>query len=266
LAVRDIGFGFDQFGMEKESVWLGYVVARLLYKHWFRVDSAGHENIPLTGRALLTPNHSGVLPIDGAMIWCDLLHKLPRPRSMRAVVDNFMGFLPFISTMMYRTGQVVGARRNFQDLLEAEELVTVFPEGAKGTGKPFKDRYRLIPFNVGFVELSLSYRAPIIPTAVVGGEEQAPMLYDLKPIARLLAFPYFPVTPFFPLLGPLGVIPLPVKYHIRYGRPLRFYEEYPPETVHQPEIVRRLAEQVQATVDEMLRDGLRRRKSVFGFQ
>jgi hypothetical protein len=117
LVLPDSGFGYDDFGMEKESAILGYAAGYYVYKYWFRVESFGHANIPAAGRALLTPNHSGVLPIDGAMMWVDLLHKLRPPRVMRAVVDNFMGFLPFVSTVMYRTGQVVGARRNFQDLL-----------------------------------------------------------------------------------------------------------------------------------------------------
>jgi len=265
LETDDTGFGYDFFGLEKESLLLGYCAARVVYEHWLRVRSEGHENIPLEGRALITPNHSGVLPIDGVMIWADLLRKLAKPRVMRAMVDNFMGFLPFVNTMMARCGQVVGAQRNFEDLLRADRIVTVFPEGSRGTGKPFSQRYQLIRFNVGFIELSLTHRAPIIPTAVVGGEEQAPMLYDIKPLARLLAFPYFPVTPFFPWLGPLGVIPLPVQYHVVYGEPLHFYEEYPPETVSEPETVRMLAAKVQLIVQEMVDDGVKNRKSVFGF-
>jgi 1-acyl-sn-glycerol-3-phosphate acyltransferase len=205
-----------------------------------------------------------VLPIDGGLIWVDLLRRMNPPRLMRAVVDNFAGFLPFVNTLLYRTGQVIGHRRNFQDLLEREELVTVFPEGAKGTGKPFRDRYKLIPFNVGFIELALTYRAPIVPTAIIGGEEQAPMLYDIKPLARLFGFPYFPVTPFFPWLGPLGMLPLPVKYHIRYGEPLNFHLEHPPSAVNDPELIRRLADQVQQTVESMIAEGLAKRRTVFG--
>lgn len=265
LEIDETGFGYDYFGLEKESLILGYSVALGIYKHWFRVESEGHENLPLEGRALITPNHSGVVPIDGVMIWADLLHKLEQPRVMRAMVDNFMGFLPYVNTIMSRCGQVVGARRNFEDLLRADRIVTVFPEGAKGTGKPFSQRYELIRFNVGFVELSLTHRAPIIPAAVIGGEEQSPMLFDIKPLARLLAFPYFPVTPFFPWLGPLGMIPLPVKYHIRYGKPLHFYEDYGPSTVNDPETVRMLAAKVQLIVQEMVDEGLKERTSVFGF-
>jgi 1-acyl-sn-glycerol-3-phosphate acyltransferase len=264
VPINDVAFGFDPFGLEKESALLGYVLGYYVHRYYFRVESAGHENIPQTGRALITPNHSGVLPIDGGLIWVDLLRRMNPPRLMRAVVDNFAGFLPFVNTLLYRTGQVIGHRRNFQDLLEREELVTVFPEGAKGTGKPFRDRYKLIPFNVGFIELALTYRAPIVPTAIIGGEEQAPMLYDIKPLARLFGFPYFPVTPFFPWLGPLGMLPLPVKYHIRYGEPLNFHLEHPPSAVNDPELIRRLADQVQQTVESMIAEGLAKRRTVFG--
>ena len=265
VEINDVGFGYDPFGMEKEAAMLAYSLARYVYKYYFRVESFGHENIPEKGRALVTPNHSGVLPIDAVMIGVDMIKSLERPRIMRAMVDNFMGFLPFLNTFFYRVGQVVGARRNFRDLLEADELVTVFPEGAKGTGKRFSQRYNLLKFNVGFIELALTYKAPIIPTAVIGGEEQAPMLYDIKAIARMFDFPYFPVTPTFPWLGPLGALPLPVKYYIYYGEPMHFYEEYPPETVGEPEIIRMLADKVQLKVQDMVNIGLEKRSSVFGF-
>lgn len=264
ITVRDLGFGFDAFGMEKETALLGYAVGYWLYKYYFRVESRGQEHIP-PGRALVTPNHSGVLPIDGGLIWVDLVHRLRPPRLARAVVDNFLGDLPYVSTFFYRAGQIVGARRNFEDLLRANELVIVFPEGAKGTGKFFWQRYRLLEFHVGFVELALRFGAPIVPTAVIGGEEQAPMFFDIKPIARLLGFPYFPVTPFFPHLGVLGGLPLPVKYDITYGPALDFSTQYGPDAVNDPEVVRMLADRVRLTVQGMVDDALARRRSVFGF-
>ena len=266
LKINDLGFGYDQFGMEKESAALAYFFVRLAYKYWFRVQSEGHENIPRTGRALIVPNHSGVLPLDAAMIGVDLVMKLDTPRNMRAVVDNFMGFTPFLNTLVYRAGQVVGSRRNFEDLLKDEEMIAVFPEGAKGTGKLYSQRYKLLKFNVGFIELSLKHRAPIIPTMSIGGEEQYPMLFNFKPIARLISFPYFPLTPFFPWLGPIGAIPLPVRYHIRYGKPIKFYEEYRPETLKDPETVRMLADKVHEIVQGMVNQGLKERKSIFGFK
>jgi len=261
--MADLGFGFDQFGMERESVLLAYAIGRCIYKYWFRVTSRGQEYIPDEGRVLIVPNHSGVLPIDAMMIWIDLWLKKDAPRPMRAVVDNFAGFLPFINTAMYRVGQVVGARRNFEDLLESNQLMAVFPEGAKGTGKLYKDRYKLIKFNVGFIELSIKHRVPIIPTAVVGCEEQYAMMYNVKAIAAMISFPYFPITPLFPLLGPLGMVPLPVRYHIRYGEPIHFYNDYGPQTLENPETVRMLADKVQLKVEEMIQGLLEERKGIF---
>ena len=265
LQVQDIGFGYDQFGMEKESALAAYAFTKVIYEKWFRVQSYGIENVPTKGRAMITPNHSGVLPIDGAMIAVDIAKKMDPPRILRAMVDNFMGFLPYLNTVFNRIGQMVGHLRNFEVLLENNELVAVFPEGAKGTGKLFHQRYKLLPFNVGFIELSLRYKAPIIPTAVIGGEEQAPMLYDFKPLARALRFPYFPVTPLFPWLGPLGMIPMPTQYHIYYGEPLKLYEDNGPDILDDPEKVRMLAEKVQLTVQRMVDEGLKKRESVFGF-
>jgi 1-acyl-sn-glycerol-3-phosphate acyltransferase len=263
--INDLGFGYDPFGLELESAMVLFTFGQYLYKYWFRVESFGIDNVPEEGAVLITPNHSGVIPIDGFMIAIDLAKRMKKPRMMRAVVDNFMGFLPFVNTIFYRCGQLVGARRNFEELLKQGELVAVFPEGAKGTGKSFWERYKLRPFNVGFMELSLIHKTPIVPTAVIGAEEQYPYWLNVKPIAKALNFPYFPITPFFPLLGPLGAFPLPTKYYIYYGEPFHFYKEYPPETVHNPDTIRRLVGKVQNRVEEMLQEGLRRRKGVFGF-
>lgn len=265
VKIHDLGFGYDPFGLEIESAMLAFALARFVYKHWFRVESHGVESVPLKGPVLITPNHSGVLPIDGAMIGVDLARNLETPRVMRAVVDNFAGFLPFVNTLFYRFGQIIGARRNFEELLRQGELVVVFPEGHKGTGKSYRDRYKLRKFNVGFMELSLLNRTPVVPAAVIGAEEQYPYMIDLKPLARVLNFPYMPVTPFMIALGPLGLLPLPTKYTIYYGEPLHFYRDHPPETVKDPETIYRLVEQVRTRVQELIDLGLRQRKGVFGF-
>lgn len=265
VRIKDLGFGYDSFGLEVESAMAVFTVLQYFYKYWFRVDSAGIENIPGDGPVLLTPNHSGVIPIDGAMIAIDLIKKMSRPRIMRAVLYNSAGFIPFVGTFFYRSGQIAGARRNFEEALEQEELVVAFPEGSKGTWKGFNERYRLKPFNVGFMELSLIYRTPIVPTAVIGAEEQYPFMKNVEPLARVLNLPYFPLSPFFPLLGPVGMLPLPVKYSIVYGKPFHFYREYGPETVRRPEVIRLLVEEVKRKIEEMLAEGLRNRKGVFGF-
>ena len=263
LKINDQGYGYDPFGMEKESLIIAYAFVRYIYKNYFCVESAGHEHIPADGRALLVSNHSGVLPIDGMMTVADVFYRLSKPRVVRSIVDNFVGFLPFVNVFFDRVGQVMGARRNFADLLESEEIVLVFPEGTKGLGKPYSRKYKLARFNVGFIELALTHRTPIVPLCVVGAEEQAPMLADLAPIGRLFGFPYFPITPLFPLLGPLGMLPLPVQYYIQYGEPIHLYKDYPPEAVEDPELVRQLADNLQLTVQDMINDLLKKREVVF---
>jgi 1-acyl-sn-glycerol-3-phosphate acyltransferase len=199
------------------------------------------------------------------MIAADLAMKMATPRVTRAVVDNFAGFLPFVNTLFYRWGQIIGARRNFEELLRQGEMVMVFPEGHKGTGKPYKERYKLTRFNVGFMELSLIHKTPIVPVAVIGAEEQYPYMFDLKPLARMLNFPYMPITPLMLVLGPLGMLPLPTKYVIYYGEPFHFYRDFPPETVKDPETIYRLVDTVKTRVQELIDQGLRARKGVFGF-
>ena len=265
IKIHDLGFGYDPFGLEIESAMLAFTVAKFIYKNWFRVESRGVENVPAKGPALITPNHSGVLPFDGAMVAVDLAIQMETPRVTRAVVDNFAGFLPFVNTLFYRWGQIIGARRNFEELLRQGEMVLVFPEGHKGTGKPYRERYKLRRFNVGFMELSLLNRTPIVPTAVIGAEEQYPLMFDLKPLARALNFPYMPVTPLMLALGPAGLLPLPTKYVIYYGEPFHFYRDYPPETVKDPETIYSLVDTVQTRVQELIDQGLRKRKGVFGF-
>jgi len=259
MPFRDAGFGYDRFGLERESLWTAYVLFRALYRHYFRVQSTGLEHVPTTGRAILASNHSGLLPFDGGMIAIDLLERLDPPRSLRSIVDHFAFALPYVGLFMNRTGQVPGTADNFADLIEQEELVLVFPEGTKGIVKPYREKYHLRAFNVGFVELALEHRAPIVPVSVVGAEEQAPVLFGSKSLGRRLGMPIFPVTPTFPLLGPLGLLPYPSQYFITYGEPLHIYEHYPAQAARDPEVLRRIASSVQERVQALLEEGLARR-------
>jgi 1-acyl-sn-glycerol-3-phosphate acyltransferase len=168
-----------------------------------------------------------------------------------------------VGLFLQRCGQVIGTRRNFEELLQADEMVGVFPEGAKGTGKPFSHRYQLLRFNVGFIELAIEHKTPIVPVAVTGAEEQAPMLFNLKPIARALGFPYFPVTPTFPLLGPLGMVPYPAKYYIDYGEPFSFHEEYSATALEDPHRLRFLAGRVRKRIQGMLHKRVKERSGVY---
>jgi 1-acyl-sn-glycerol-3-phosphate acyltransferase len=261
MPVDDEGFGFDRFGFERESFYAAYLLARQMYRRWFRVESHGHEHVPRSGRAILAGNHSGLLPFDGAMLAVDLIERLEPPRPLRSIVDHFAFALPYVGTFMYRTGQVPGTPRNFRDLLEREQLVLVFPEGTKGIVKPFSERYQLQPFNVGFVELALELEAPIVPFAVIGAEEQAPVLFKSRTIGKKLGMPVFPFTPTFPWFGPLGLVPYPVKYRIAYGEPLLFHREYPREAASDPDVVRALSEKVRSRVQGMIDLGLELRKN-----
>lgn len=264
IPFKDEGFGYDIFGFEKETLLLGYMFLRFFYKYWFRVRGFGYENVPKRGRVLIVPNHSGTIPVDFIMIAFDLLLNVEPPRMARGIVDHFAASLPYIGLFIQRGGSVIGARRNFEILLKKRgETVVVFPEGTKGIGKGWARRYKLVRFNVGFAELALKYKTPIVPTAVIGAEEQAPQIAKLKTIGRLMGLPYLPVTPTFPMFGLLGLIPLPSRYYIYYGEPLYFYKKYKPSTVNDPIKIRELADNVQSVVQDMINKGLKKRKSIF---
>lgn len=258
---RDTGFGYDVFGAEFESILLAYCLMRTFYDKYFRVDSYGHENIPAKGRLILASNHSGIVPMDGAMISIDCVRKLNPPRMPRAILqDIYAG--AFTRDLMHRIGQVLGLRVNFERLLKTDQTVLVFPEGGRGNSKPFTRRYKLMPFNVGHVELSLENKAPIVPVGVVGAEEQAPVVYNWQWLGNKLGTGPFPVTFTWPWLGPLGLWPLPTKYYIYFGKPFRFWEE-DPDALTKAEVVRDMAGRVRAAVQTLLDEGVARRPSIF---
>ena len=182
----------------------------------------------------------------------DVLLTTDPPRLARAVVDRWAGSLPWVNVFYARVGQVVGTRENCADLLDDGQLLLVFPEGMDGARKPITQRYRLQRFRVGFVEQALRARAPIIPVAFIGSDDQTPILYDVKPLARRLGLPVLPITPTFPWLGPLGLLPYPVSYRIVYGEPLCFHERFGPEGADDARLVRYLANQVRRTVQQLV--------------
>ncbi|MBI5544129.1 MAG: acyltransferase family protein [Deltaproteobacteria bacterium] len=245
-------FGLDPFGYSMDFAFSGIAPFVWLYKHYFRVDTQGLENIP-RGRVLLVSNHSGQLPFDAAMIGMAVLVEADPPRPVRSMVEKWMPTLPFVSIFMARMGQVVGTPENCKRLLEAGEAILVFPEGQRGINKHWRDRYQLADFGLGFMRMALETDTPIVPVSVVGGEEQAPKLFDLKPLARLLGFPSFPITP------TLLPIPLPSRYHLRFGEPLRFEGSPHDEDAELEHKVR----EVKATIQAMLNKGLKERKRVF---
>jgi 1-acyl-sn-glycerol-3-phosphate acyltransferase len=239
---------YDRFGFSPDTTRLAFPFFLALYRAWFRVRSQGHEHLPEEGAAVLVANHGGLLPFDAAMGIIDVILHTNPPRLLRSMVDRWAGTLPWINIFYARVGQVIGTRENFSDLLDDGQLVLVFPEGIEGIRKTVTQRYRLQSFHVGFVEQSLRARVPIIPMAFIGSDDQAPILYDFKQLARRLGLPVLPITPTFPWLGPLGLLPYPVSYRIVYGEPLRYHERFGPEGAGDARLVRYLANQVRRAV------------------
>lgn len=254
-------FHVDDFGFDPEFTNTFVPLFRLLYRRYWRVDTTGLEHVPRSGGALLVSNHSGVLPFDGAMIEVAIIDAVDR--YAHALVASFFGTMPMLSWFLRRTGQTLGHPDDALRLLRRAELVLVFPEGVRGTGKLYSERYRLRRFGRGgFVEMALRAGVPIIPISVVGSEEIYPMLADLQPIARLFGFPYFPVTPTFPWLGPVGLIPLPTKWRIRFHAPVHT-EDYGAEAADDPSVVMQLSDQVRDTIQASLVADLMERRSIF---
>jgi len=263
LARRGAEYAVDDFGFDAQWTESFIDAFMVLYRDYWRVETTGVENVPAHGRALLVSNHAGVLPWDGTMIKTAVFAEHPHPRHVRALVASFFLGMPVLSWFLRRTGQTVGHPDDTRRLLERDELVLVFPEGVRGTGKNFKDRYQLRRFGRGgFVATAIRSRAPIIPVSVVGSEEIYPMIADLAPLARFFGLPYFPVTPFWPWLGPLGLIPLPSKWRIHFHTPIHV-EDNPPEAADDQNLVMALADEVRDTIQQGVYDNLKLRRGIF---
>jgi 1-acyl-sn-glycerol-3-phosphate acyltransferase len=263
LARRGANYVVDDFGFDPQWTESFLSLFMVLYRDYWRVETTGVENVPATGRALLVSNHAGVLPWDGTMIKTAVFAEHSHPRHVRALAASLFMGMPVLSWFLRRTGQTVGHPDDTRRLLERDELVLVFPEGVSGTGKNFRDRYRLRRFGRGgFIATAIRSRAPIIPISVVGSEEIYPMVADLAPVARFFGLPYFPVTPFWPLLGPLGMIPLPSKWRIQFHAPIHV-EEHPPEAADDQSLVMALADDVRDIIQQGIYDNLKRRRGVF---
>jgi 1-acyl-sn-glycerol-3-phosphate acyltransferase len=263
LMRRGANYEVDEFGFDPQWTESFLSVFMVLYRDYWRVETTGVENIPATGRALLVSNHAGVLPWDGTMIKTAVFAEHPHPRHVRALVASLFMGMPMLSWFLRRTGQTVGHPDDTRRLLERDEPVLVFPQGVRGTGKSFKDRYRLRRFGRGgFVATAIRSGAPIIPVSVVGSEEIYPMVADLAPLARFLGLPYFPITPTWPWLGPFGMIPLPSKWRIQFHAPIHV-EKHPPEAATDNNLVMALSDEVRDTIQQGIYDNLKRRRGVF---
>jgi len=253
----------DEFGYDPRFTETVLPFFELLYTVWWRVEASGIENVPRKGPALVVANHSGVLPWDGIMINLAVRHEHPGRRSCRMLALDMFALLPFLAPLLAQCGAVRANPENAERLLRKGELVGVFPEGVKGVGKRFKDRYKLARFGRGgFIRIALRTGAPIVPCAVVGAEEIHPALARMDWVGKPLGLPYVPITPTFPLLGPLGFLPLPSKWSIEMGEPIAM-DAYGPDAAEDPMLVNRLSEQVRGTIQGMVDARLASRRSVW---
>jgi 1-acyl-sn-glycerol-3-phosphate acyltransferase len=254
LPTKQNEYGYDPFGFNRDDAKLGVLIVKFLYQFYFRVETHGIERVP-NGRVLLVSNHSGQLPFDAFGICGAMLMEKDPPRIARAMVERFVQTLPFVSYMFARWGQITGTPENCKRLLEDEEAILVFPEGAKGISKPFTQRYQLQEFGHGFMRLALETKTPIVPIAVIGAEEQAPAV-NVKALAKVIGAPAFPLLlfpPFFPLF------PYPVKYRIYFGEPLYFEGDADDED----DVLEEKVKHVRNEIQSMLRIGLKERRHIF---
>jgi 1-acyl-sn-glycerol-3-phosphate acyltransferase len=252
----------DEFGYDPDFNELMLMpIARLLYQHWFRVQMRGLEHIPAAGAALVVTNHSGVLPWDALMIQVGLLDNHPGHRQLRLLAADLVYSLPVLSHLSRKSGHTLACPADADRLLATGHLVGVCPEGFKGTGKPFRQRYRLERFGRGgFAASAIRANVPIVPCAVVGAEETYPMLANAKPLARLFGLPYFPITPLFPWFGLLGMVPLPSRWIIEFGEPV----DTAGYAADDPGAVFELTDQVRETIQRKLDDLVVERGPAFG--
>ena len=257
-------YAVDEFGFDENFTECFYLpLLRPLYNSWFRVEVRGIENIPSSGGALVVANHSGTVALDSLMAQVAVHDEHPAHRHLRMLAADLVFQTPIIGEVARKSGSTLAANPDAERLLASGELAGVWPEGFKGVGKPFSERYKLQRFGRGgFVSAALRTGAPIVPCSIVGAEEIYPMLGNLKTVARLVGAPYVPITPTFPLLGLLGLIPLPSKWIIEFGAPVDT-AALGPQAADDPMVVFDLTDQVRETIQQTLYALLMQRRSVF---
>jgi 1-acyl-sn-glycerol-3-phosphate acyltransferase len=234
--------GYDPFGLNPGWMAIALAGGRPLYRKWFRVSSRDIANIPMHAPAILAANHGGELPFDGLMLWHDVVTNSRPPRVPRFVLDHFVPRLPFVGTFFARCGAVAGSRRDVHELLERGELVALFPEGMQAIGKPRAQHYRIQPLHPGCAEMSIRHRAPIVPVAIVGPDDQYPLTVHAP--VHALGIPYLPLSPV--------PIPLPVRYTIAYGEPIRLHDRYATEAADRPDALGEATAEVRAAMQRLL--------------
>ncbi len=254
----------DEFGYDAELTdQVLMSLLRPVFEKYFRVEVRGVENIPADGGALVVANHSGTLPLDGLMLQVAVHDHHPAGRALRLLAADLVFLLPVVNQLARKAGHTLACSQDAEQLLGRGEVVGVMPEGFKGVGKPFAERYKLQRFGRGgFVSTALRAGAPIVPCSIVGAEEIYPMIGNSRTAARLFGFPYFPLTPTFPWLGPLGTVPLPTKWTIQFGEPIPT-DGYAPEAADDPMLMFNLTDQVRETIQHTLYELLVSRRSVF---
>ena len=257
-------YAVDEFGFDDQVSDQFFATAlRPLYRHWFRVEVRGIEHVPASGAALVVANHSGTLPLDAVMTQMAIHEEHPAGRRLRLLGADLVFSLPFVGEMARKGGSTLACTEDATRLLERGELVGVFPEGYKGTGKLFAERYKLQRFGRGgFVSGALRTGTPLIPCSIVGAEETYPMLANVGTLARVLGLPYVPITPTFPLLGPLGLVPLPSKWIIEFGEPIDT-SAYGAAAADDAALVFDVTDQVRETIQQTLYRLLAHRPSTF---
>ena len=262
-ALRNRQEDVDDFGLDPAFEAKLRPMLTLLYRKYFRVQVEGMDNVPGAGAAVVVANHSGTVPLDGAMLRTAIHMDHPSRRDLRWLAEDFVFYLPFAGVVLNRIGAVRACPENAERLLEQNSLVAVFPEGVHGIKKLFSERYRLQRFGRGgYIRLCLRTKVPLVPCAIVGAEETNPLLYRLDWPSALVKLPYVPITPTFPLLGPLGLLPVPTRWKIRFGEPISF-DRYGPEAADDHVLVSSLSERVRSSIQDLIDGGLRNRKSIW---
>jgi len=251
-------YGYDPYGLSLDAARRMMLPMALMYRHYFRVETFGIEKVP-AGRVLLIANHAGQLPFDGAMISVAMLLEADPPRICRAMGEYILPRLPWMGIAMARMGAMVGTPENCVHMLENDECVVVFPEGARGMNKPYTERYQLQRMGLGFMRLALETNTPIVPVAVVGSDDQQPGLANFSGLAHTLGLPALPITLGFPWLGLVGMLPLPVKYRIYFGQPMSFEGDANDED----SAIQSRVDTVKHAIEAMLARGVRERPGVF---
>lgn len=240
---------YDAWGYNPETAKYSYSMVKPLYENYFRVSCHGLEHVPQEGRCLIIPNHSGQLPLDGMLVAYAIATNKYGPRIARSMIERFFPTVPFLGNFLNQSGAVIGDPANCARMLDADEAIIVFPEGIRGSGKLYSDRYQLQRFGNGFLHLAMRHRSPIVPVGVVGCEETIPSLANISPLANMLGIPYVPLT--LPVIWPAKVV-------INFGEPIFFDDE-----VRGEDAVTERVEKVKDAIRGLIDKGLKERKGVF---